>query len=89
MVYDSDEGLFHLTCDGWVRADEKPYPGERIETWSYTMHQSSGWSAEERRLKCVWADTNIDREKRDGFRKKYGWPYGMKPGRRVRISEPL
>lgn len=44
MAYDSDDGYFHLTPDGWKRQDEEPFPENRVETWQYSMHQASGWS---------------------------------------------
>lgn len=78
MSYDSDEGLFHLTPDGWVREDDEPYPADRVETWRYKSSQTSGWSKEYRNLTCIWADPNISRQERDAPRKKHGWP-GLDP----------
>jgi hypothetical protein len=43
------------------------------------MHQSSGWSAEKRKLSCSWADSKLGRLERDALRKQFGWPYGFGP----------
>lgn len=89
MSYDSDEGYFHLTRQGWVRKDGEPYPNDRIETWHYSMHQSSGWSAEKRNLSCSWADSKLGRPERDGLRNQFGWPYGLGRDRHDHVGEPL
>jgi hypothetical protein len=89
MAYDSDEGFFHLTADGWVRKDEEPFPEARIETWRYRMHQSSGWSDEKRQLHCKWADPKLSRADRDALRKKFGLPYGFGRDCNDYVGEPL
>jgi hypothetical protein len=87
MAYDSDEGFYHLTPRGWVRKDVEPFPEGRVETWRYTMHQSSGWSEERRKLHCRWVEPNVSRDERDSLRKQFGWPYGPRSKHSV-IGDP-
>jgi hypothetical protein len=89
MTYDSDDGFFHLTLEGWVRKDDEPFSEGRVETWRYSMLQSSGWSEVRRRLHCRWVDPNRSRVDRDAIRKRFGWPYGLGEGAKDYIGEPL
>lgn len=89
MAYDEDRGYWHLSLEGWKRADEEPFPSDRIETWSYSSSQASPWSRDYRSLKCVWADEAQSREERDKLRKRHGLPYGLVKSRDVKIGEPL
>ncbi len=92
MAYDSGEGYFHLTPNGWERVDEEPFPANRIETWQYYMSQASGWSKEYRSLTCVWANPCMGRSERDQVRKKFDAPLGFGERSRYRSGgkgEPL
>jgi hypothetical protein len=89
MAYDSDEGHFHLTREGWKRVDDDPFPEGSIKTWAYSMAQASGWSREFRSFKCVWADPDVSRSERDRLRQELGWPYKLEPSRDVNFGEPL
>jgi hypothetical protein len=89
MSYDSDEGYFHLTSNGWVRKDEEPFPPDRIETWEYSSSQASGWSREYQSVHCVWANADVSRSDRDALRKKFGNAAHLTASRDNTIGEPI
>lgn len=74
MAYDSDDGFWHLTPNGWVRKDEEPFPSDRLETWHYSMSQASGWSQEHRSWTCTWASPDHSRADRDMLRIQHPIP---------------
>src|ERR1700721_4474825 len=55
---------YHLTPHGWIEGSstfgivnhESPPPSDRIETWSRTAEQSSGWSSEVVSWSRIWRD---------------------------------
>jgi hypothetical protein len=89
LAYDSDDGLFHLTPAGWLRKDNEPFPPGRIETWHYSMTQSSGWFEERRSLNCLWVDPARNRTERDTLRRQFGWPYGFRRDHNDHVGEPV
>jgi hypothetical protein len=88
--FESWEGFYHLTPDGWRRADQEPFPRERFETWSLVVCQVPGELKEYRNLRCVWADHAVDRNSRDKFRRQHGWPEAVDLYKRTHtVSKPL
>lgn len=86
MAYDSDSGYMHLTRNGWRRKDEEPWPEDRVETYSYEMHQSSGWSKEKITLTLIWSDPTLTDAERDALYLKAGRPVPDWPDLRLNIE---
>ncbi|HWB54375.1 MAG TPA: hypothetical protein VG722_09280 [Tepidisphaeraceae bacterium] len=66
----TDSGYFHLTEDGWVRKDDRPFPANRLETWRYEMECESEADKEKVHLTRIWSGTAPERA--DRLRQRYG-----------------
>jgi hypothetical protein len=89
MSYDNTETTYHLTPAGWTTDDA---PADRVEAWSRSVSQQSGWSKEYITWRCLWADPAIPRAERDAVRRTHREFMGP-PGRRgstiISIGDPL
>jgi len=70
----SDSGLFHLTPQGWVRRDQRPYPADRVETWSYEMECPAEDAKEQVCLTRIWTNLEITPQDHDVIRARFGEP---------------
>jgi hypothetical protein len=89
MSYDDSETIYHLTPTGWITGNA---PIDRVETWSRSVRQQSGWSKEYISWRCVFANPAIPRAERNAVRTKHREFMGV-PGRRgstvTIIGDPL
>lgn len=89
MSYDDSATTYHLTHDGWKVGEPPP---DRIETWSRSVSQASGWSKEYVAWTCLWTDPALERAERDKVRAKHSDVMG-RPGRSgdriTQIGQPL
>jgi hypothetical protein len=81
-----DQGYFHLTPKGWIRADREPYPRERVETWEYKMEQPADDAKQRVRLTRVWYDSTQCDASRDALRDRFGDAVEPAPDRNVLLA---
>ena len=81
-----ESGFYHLTRSGWVRQDTLPYPGERVETWSYQAVHVSDDAKDQIWLTRVWKDTHIDSGDRKALRVRFGIPIAAEPKRHITVQ---
>ena len=67
----SESGYFHLTPDGWMRKDDKPFPENRLETWRYDMECATDADKEQVHLARVWV-SDTPSAQLDATRKRFG-----------------
>jgi hypothetical protein len=82
----SDEGYFHLTPDGWVRIDRKPYPANRVETWKYQMEKPALDAKARVRLSRLWVLPAANEASRDALRVRFGDAVMPNPDRNVELD---
>jgi hypothetical protein len=70
----SDSGFFHLTPQGWVRCDHRPFPVDRVETWSYEMECQAEDAKERVCLTRIWANSRITPQDHAVIRSRFGEP---------------
>jgi len=70
----SDSGFFHLTPQGWVRRDNRPFPADRVETWSYEMECLAEDAKEQVCLTRIWENSRITPQDHDVIRARFSEP---------------
>jgi hypothetical protein len=78
-----DSGLYHLTKSGWTRKDESPFPGDRVETWSYQAECPSEDAKERICLTRIWKDDHLASGDREALRGRVGMPIELQMGRNI------
>jgi hypothetical protein len=79
-------GFYHLTNGGWIRKDAAPFPGDRVETWSYHIIYLSDDAKERIWLTRVWKDNHLASGERKALRGRFGIPVEIQPDRNITIQ---
>jgi hypothetical protein len=83
MSYDSSKHVYHLTPKGWICTysqylghvdQDDPIPKDRVESWTRTMEQASGWSREHVSWTRTWASKKVPAVKRRALRERFPHP---------------
>jgi hypothetical protein len=69
-----DSGFFHLTPQGWFRGDQRPFPADRVETWSYEMECPAEDAKEQVCLTRIWENTRMTPQGHEIIRARFGEP---------------
>jgi hypothetical protein len=69
-----DSGFFHLTPQGWVRWDQRPFPADRVETWSYEMECPAEDAKEQVCLTRIWGNARITAQDHEIISARFGEP---------------
>ena len=78
-----ESGYFHLTEDGWVRADTEPYPAGRIETWKFETYVPAADAKEQVRLVRIWINPGACGNE---ARARFGNPIMPGPDRNISLE---
>jgi len=79
----SDSGFFHLTPQGWVRGDHRPFPADRVETRSYEMECPAEDAEEQVCLTRIWVNSTVTPQDHDVIHARFGGPLPPTAGRNV------
>ena len=81
----TESGYFHLTPQGWVRQDSRPFPENRCETWLYEMEWPHEDAKEQVTLTKVWA-SSASETSNDALRARFGDAVAPSPARSVKLE---
>ncbi len=68
----TEDGIFHLTQGGWIRADSGAPPSGRLESWTYHLERPSFDSKDEVTLTRVWMAQNLTDAQSVALHSKHG-----------------
>lgn len=80
-----ERGTLHLTPTGWVRQDQEPFPGDRLESWTFEREQPAEDAKERVCLSRVWVDPRAGTE-RAALSVRFGAPFQATPERNVLLE---
>jgi hypothetical protein len=87
MSYPTDDtGFYHLTRSGWVRHDHRPFPPDRVETWSYRAECPADDAKEQVCLVRVWKDDRLPASMGEMLHRRFGFPVMPQPDRNITIE---
>lgn len=81
-----ERGFYHLTQGGWIRKDAMPFPGDRVETWSYQVIHLSGDAKDHIWLTRIWKDKNVASLDRRALRGRFGMPIEIQTDRHITLQ---
>ena len=81
-----ERGFYHLTRNGWLRQDAMPFPGDRVETWSYQAIHLSDDAKDRIWLTRVWKDKHLDGSERKALRGRFGMPVEIQTDRHITLQ---
>jgi hypothetical protein len=81
-----ERGFFHLTQSGWIRKDAMPYPGDRVETWSYQAIHLSDDAKDRIWLTRIWKDKHVASGDRKALRGRFGIPVDIHTDRHITLQ---
>jgi hypothetical protein len=70
-----EQGVIHLTPNGWVRRDRAPFPKDRLESWSFERERPAEDAKEQVCLTRTWICAGSAKDVRAALHNRFGAPF--------------